>query len=407
MLRGLGARSHTHPSSSSVRIHSPLPLSARSSGALVRSSVVVAALWRSSPRGTMGNKPKLTCERCSTTFKRQTNGSLRFCKPCRAAAGADFLETDEQGVVIGFSNAIDGAIGEKRTLEGVMGARGGKSGGGGGGKTKKKAKKRARGGPSVSSDPRCLEILEALDAMCVVIDDASDVTAIQKCAEALRKADVIAVDCEGVLMSRTGPVTLLQCATREAVYLIDVQALGARAFDERGAGGILDVLESREAPLKLMFDCRMDSDALFHQFGVCLENVADVQLLDLASRRSLGIMVDRVAGIAKCTDKHLTEAETAVAADLKARVKKMYAVEESKLWAERPMSEDMRRYACLDVWLLIKLYEKIKFDLRDDKDDWIARAMKESARRVLEFRELEVAMQQGVFTEESTVAPTF
>ncbi len=71
------------------------------------------------------------------------------------------------------------------------------------------------------------------------------------------------------------------------------------------------------------------------------------------------------------------------------------------------MTDDVRRYAALDVWLLIKLYEKMMFDLRDDTDDWVARAFKESARRVLAFRELEVAMEQGVFTEESTVAPTF
>ena len=118
-------------------------------------------------------------------------------------------------------------------------------------------------------------------------------------------------------------------------------------------------------------------------------------------------MIDRVSGIAKCTGTYLTSVETAVAADLKVRVKKLYAAEESTLWAERPMTDDVRRYAALDVWLLIKLYEKMMFDLRDDTDDWVARAFKESARRVLAFRELEVAMEQGVFTEESTVAPTF
>ena len=88
-------------------------------------------------------------------------------------------------------------------------------------------------------------------------------------------------------------------------------------------------------------------------------------------------------------------------------MRKLYAVEESQLWAERPLTEDARRYAALDVWLLIKLYDKMKFDLRDDKDDWTSRSLKESARRVLEFRELEVAIRQGVFTDESTVAPTF
>jgi exonuclease 3'-5' domain-containing protein 1 len=151
----------------------------------------------------------------------------------------------------------------------------------------------------------------------------------------------------------------------------------------------------------------MDSDALFHQFDIRLANVMDVQLLDVASRRAIGQMIDRVPGIAKTTSTHMTAAETAVAEDLKVRVKKLYAVEESDLWAVRPLTTDARRYAALDVWLLIKLYQKLKFDFRDDKDDWIPRTLQASAARVLEFRELKIAVQQGVFTEESTMAPTF
>ena len=241
----------------------------------------------------------------------------------------------------------------------------------------------------------------------MVIDASNAESELEPCVEALKQAEYIAVDCEGVRMSRTGPVTVLQCATRDRLYLIDVQSLGEMCFGDRGAGGVRDVLESKDVPIKLMFDCRMDSDALFHQFDVRLENVMDAQVLDVATRRSLGKMIDRVSGIATCTGTYLTSVETAVAADLKVRVKKLYAAEESTLWAERPMMDDVRRYAALDVWLLIKLYEKMMFDLRDDTDDWVARAFKESARRVLAFRELEVAMEQGVFTEESTVAPTF
>lgn len=346
----------------------------------------------------------MTCERCAVAFKKTSGGSVRFCKTCAATAGA--LESADDGALIGFArDDVVGGCADENNDESMRRAE--RVGAGGVGKKKKKAKKKAASGPNVRSDPMCLEILDRLDASCVLIDDTNADTVLKTCVEAMREADVVAVDCEGVMMSRTGPITVLQCATRDKIYLIDIQALGVQAFGARGSGGVRDLLESREAPLKLMFDCRMDSDALFHQYDVRLENVMDVQILDLATRRSLGLMIDRVAGIAKCTDKHLTEAETAVAADLKVRVRKLYAVEESQLWAERPLTEDARRYAALDVWLLIKLYDKMKFDLRDDKDDWTSRSLKESARRVLEFRELEVAIRQGVFTEESTVAPTF
>ena len=32
------------------------------------------------------------------------------------------------------------------------------------------------------------------------------------------------------------------------------------------------------AVLKLIFDCRADSDALYHQFGVSMQHVYDVQV---------------------------------------------------------------------------------------------------------------------------------
>ncbi len=358
----------------------------------------------------MGNKSRLTCATCGAAYKRYTGCSTRFCKQCRAAGStrddAETLETDDDGALIGFKRSNDAVTGDCDYLREAAGAKPAAKGGGGGGKKKRKKKKKT---PTLNArtDPQCAEILAHLDATCVVIDASNAESELEPCVEALKQAEYIAVDCEGVRMSRTGPVTVLQCATRDRLYLIDVQSLGEMCFGDRGAGGVRDVLESKDVPIKLMFDCRMDSDALFHQFDVRLENVMDAQVLDVATRRSLGKMIDRVSGIAKCTGTYLTSVETAVAADLKVRVKKLYAAEESTLWAERPMTDDVRRYAALDVWLLIKLYEKMMFDLRDDTDDWVARAFKESARRVLAFRELEVAMEQGVFTEESTVAPTF
>jgi len=361
----------------------------------------------------MGNKPRLACIACGATFKRSSGPKSARCKTCRAKALAagESLDDDVEATLIGFkrddvadasegTNAIDvGGVSEGGVSKNT-------SGGGGGGKRRKKKAKKGSSKPSVQSDPICLEILDELDRTCVIIDRTNAAEKMDKCLETLRAAPVIAVDCEGVMMSRTGPVTVVQCAAKDAIFLIDVQDLGRDAFGSRGSNGLLDLLESKEQ-LKLMFDCRMDSDALFHQFDVRLGNVMDVQLLDIAARRSLGKMIERVPGIAKVTDSHLTSAETAVAEDLKVRVKKLYSKDESDLWALRPFTDDVRRYAALDVWVLIKLYVKISFDLRDDKDGWVDRARNASAKRVLEFRELEVAMQQGVFAEENTVAPSF
>ena len=57
------------------------------------------------------------------------------------------------------------------------------------------------------------------------------------------------------------------------VLLVDVSVMGARAFEE---GRLRELLESTRV-LKLVFDCRGDSDALYHQHSVKLRNVYDVQ----------------------------------------------------------------------------------------------------------------------------------
>ena len=99
----------------------------------------------------------------------------------------------------------------------------------------------------------------------------------------------ITCDCEGVDLSRTGPVTLLQLSGTHPtpsgclpqVFLFDVLALGPTIFDidpTEGNGHTLKGLLEHPSYLKITFDCRSDSDALYHQFGVVLRNVLDVQV---------------------------------------------------------------------------------------------------------------------------------
>ena len=92
----------------------------------------------------------------------------------------------------------------------------------------------------------------------------------------------LAVDCEGDSLSRKGALTILTIitvATEEKVYIFDVLKLGQLVFTS-GLGEILED-KSRE---KLTFDCRQDSDALWHQFQVKLSGVLDLQLLEVIYR---------------------------------------------------------------------------------------------------------------------------
>ncbi|CAD7947162.1 unnamed protein product [Amoebophrya sp. A120] len=50
---------------------------------------------------------------------------------------------------------------------------------------------------------------------------------------------------------------------------------------------------------KIFFDCRNDSDAIYHQFRVKLANVLDLQILEIATRRARGLEVKWLKGLAK------------------------------------------------------------------------------------------------------------
>jgi cold shock CspA family protein len=96
------------------------------------------------------------------------------------------------------------------------------------------------------------------------------VEACQAHCERLERAGVVAVDFEGHNLCRDGVLLLAQLAAADGpVALIDVHTLGAAAFE---VGGLRALLESQTC-LKVIFDGRADSDALYHLHGTHLKNV--------------------------------------------------------------------------------------------------------------------------------------
>jgi exonuclease 3'-5' domain-containing protein 1 len=247
-----------------------------------------------------------------------------------------------------------------------------------------------------------------------------------------------------------GAVTLLQVAVKKSVFLFDAQALGTADLFERAVSveeqnsarspssadtaddtvddtakkpkmkTLKSVLEDARVT-KLMFDCRVDSDSLFHQHGVFLRGVFDVQLADVAARRRKNLAVPLLSGMPKCAARHLAgasgatkqslaaldadpndnsvtragggseaEAVTRVTEHLKSKVKALYAPDkggDAQLWALRPISEDARRYAALDVWLLLRIHQAMTEDQALD-EAWRARVVAASAQRETEYRAL-------------------
>ena len=104
----------------------------------------------------------------------------------------------------------------------------------------------------------------------------------------LESASILAIDCEGDQLSRYGRLTLLTiCPYKSTIpeqrastaYLFDILKLGQPCFKN----GLKALLESWTV-LKLAYDCGQDSNALYHQYQVCLTNVIDCQVFDQACR---------------------------------------------------------------------------------------------------------------------------
>ena len=101
--------------------------------------------------------------------------------------------------------------------------------------------------------------------MSVVTSFSSDLAA------AFDGVDVIALDVEGVDLSRDGVISIVQISTPKQCFLLDM--LG-KPKDDPLVNWLRSVLESYSV-LKIIHDCRMDSDALYHLLNIRLVNVHD------------------------------------------------------------------------------------------------------------------------------------
>lgn len=110
-----------------------------------------------------------------------------------------------------------------------------------------------------------------------------------KCEEALtvlRSSPILILDCEGQDLGVVGGalsiITLRTTTANPQTYLIDVKSLSTTALNE-----VFDLLSSTKIQ-KIVFDGRADFSAFYHEYGVELFNVLDMQLVDIKSREARG-----------------------------------------------------------------------------------------------------------------------
>ena len=208
----------------------------------------------------MGNKPRVTCSACGKIFKHKSKRpSSERCPGCAAP------------VVRAPPPALENTRGAKKLT--------------------------AAARAYLARVDECTALVDAPGA------------ALEEAVAAVSASPVLALDTEGVRLSRTGQLTLLQLGTDTRVFVFDVLALGDAAFSTAppGAASLRQVLEDA-ARTKLVWDVRRDADALQHQHSVTLAGVVDVQLSAVAVRRAAGAAVAKLPGLSECVSRFVDKA---------------------------------------------------------------------------------------------------
>lgn len=192
----------------------------------------------------------------------------------------------------------------------------------------------------------------------IIIDNVAKLQIMlsQLAVYAKEQKEVLFLDLEGINLGRSGSVAIMQLMRPPSpvVYLIDVHVLGEKAFSTSIAAGITlkSMLESKEL-FKVFFDVRNDSDALHAHFGVKLNGVIDLQLLEFATRSPRGRFL---SGLAKCINFDLPYSSERSA--IKEKGLRLFAPEKGgryEVFQDRPMATDIIRYCEQDVLLMPQL----------------------------------------------------
>ena len=180
-------------------------------------------------------------------------------------------------------------------------------------------------------------------------------------------------------------------------------------------GGLKDIIESEEI-LKLAYDVRMDSDALFHQHDVVLKNVLDLQLLDIAIRRAAGGIVEHLPVLVENSQSTVNQRGNPRLRRLeKTRQKHVHLRRRRRLVGAKTAHrrrQKIRRFRRLGVDE-VRPSHASKRDHRATLIPWIRRKWNErvlnaSRKRIDEYKDKEIPIEQGgKRTAEMTQAPPF
>lgn len=170
------------------------------------------------------------------------------------------------------------------------------------------------------------------------------------------------VDMEGVNLGRQGSVSIMQILLvhreEQTICLIDVHTLQKKAFDTIGpnsAASLKDVLENPRIT-KALFDVRNDSDALFSHYGVRIQGVHDIQLMECMTRPVYQRRY--VNGLKRCL-ADLPSAQREETDKIKDAGLRLFVPDlggRYEVFNERPMAQVLIDYCAQDIIVLLQLW---------------------------------------------------
>ncbi|KAF3324569.1 Exonuclease 3'-5' domain-containing protein 1 [Carex littledalei] len=162
---------------------------------------------------------------------------------------------------------------------------------------------------------------------------------------------VVGFDCEGVDLCRNGRLCIMQLAFTDAIYLVDVIEGGVTVME-----ACKPALESNYVT-KVIHDCKRDSEALYFQFGIKLNNVMDTQIAYSIIEEQEGkkrVTDDYISFVGLLADPRYCGMSYPEKEEVRVLLR-----QDPSFWTKRPLSDMMIQSATDDVRFLLYIYSKL------------------------------------------------
>lgn len=124
---------------------------------------------------------------------------------------------------------------------------------------------------------------------------------------------------------------------------------------------------------------------MYNQYGIKLANVLDLQVLEVAVRRSNALKVKFVIGLAKAIEEHVKpSADWKLVKEAGGSLLFPEFGGSYEAFERRPLDERVARYAAQDVKLLFQLEVAMKGKIGAFDSNWMQRVLQASVMRVNE-----------------------